>query len=175
MPDKIIAETPFLQLVERDRWYFVRRQGTRGVVAIVAVTAEKELLLVEQFRRPLEANVVELPAGLAGDVAGAEDEPMESAAMRELLEETGYACRDLQLLTYGPSSAGLTDETVRLYLAHDVTRVGDGGGDDSEDIQVHHVPLASAEEWLMQRQAAGCLVDYKIFAGLFFLRHGVRS
>ncbi|MDA0658344.1 MAG: NUDIX hydrolase [Planctomycetota bacterium] len=169
MEDKIIATTPFLQLIDRNHWFFVRRPNSRGVVAILAVTANQELLIVDQYRAPLDARVLELPAGLAGDVAGHEDEPLELAAQRELLEETGYTCREMQLLVYGPSSAGMTDETVWLYLARDVVKVVAGGGDASEEICVHHVPVASAPDWISQRQVEGYFVDYKIFAGLFFI------
>lgn len=169
MEDKVIATTPFLQLVDRNNWYFVRRDKSRGVVAIVAVTTNHEMLIVDQYRPPLDARVLELPAGLAGDIAGHEDEPLEVAAQRELLEETGYACREMQLLVHGPSSAGLTDETVWLYLARDVVKVAAGGGDASEEIRVHHVPLNLVPQWTSDRQAEGFFVDYKIFAGLYFI------
>ncbi len=62
----------FLNLVRRGKWEFVERHSATGVVGIVAVTDEGRLLLVEQFRPPLQKQVIELPAGLAGDIAGEE-------------------------------------------------------------------------------------------------------
>ena len=88
--DRILHEGEFLRLKRRDHWEYVERANARGAVVIVALTADDELLLVEQPRLPLQANVIELPAGLVGDIAGAEDEDLEIAGMRELEEETGY-------------------------------------------------------------------------------------
>ena len=51
-----------------------------------------------------------------------------------------------------------------------LTRVGDGGGDASENIVVHEVPLADVEEWLEGQRRAGKGVDLKIWAGMYFLR-----
>ena len=73
---------------------------------MVAVTAENELLLVEQYRPPPNARVIELPAGLAGDDDGAET--LTDAARRELLEETGYHAGSLVKVAEGPASAGAT-------------------------------------------------------------------
>lgn len=168
MADKLLAETKYLQFLDRDGWTFVRRGNSLGVVAIVAVTPNQELILVEQYRPPLQARVLELPAGLAGDIAGQEQEPLETAAERELLEETGYACHKMTALVRGPSSAGLTNEMITIFLAEGLERQHAGGGDEHEDIRVHHVPIASIGPWLEARQQEGLLCDYKIFAGLYF-------
>ena len=80
----------FLSLVSQNGWEFATRVGSTGVVAIIACTDDDEVLLVEQFRPPVGRNVVEIPAGLAGDITGSESEAFEEAARRELLEETGY-------------------------------------------------------------------------------------
>ena len=94
MPDatpEVIYEGKHVRLVRRGEWEYVTRKNVTGIVGIVAVTDEGKLLLVEQPRPPLNRNVIELPAGLAGDVAGQEGEELANAARRELLEETGYA------------------------------------------------------------------------------------
>jgi ADP-ribose pyrophosphatase len=114
--------------------------------------------------------VIELPAGLVGDIAGEEDERLETAAGRELLEETGYRASRLELLTSGPPSAGMASEIVAFFLASGLVKVHDGGGDEAEDITVHAVPLAGVENWLDQQAAAGLLIDPKIYAGLYFIR-----
>jgi ADP-ribose pyrophosphatase len=85
-----------------------------------------------------------------------------------LLEETGYQADRLEYLAEGPSSSGLTTETYALFLAREVKRVGPGGGDGSEDIQVHLVPLGQADAWLEARRCEGFMVDPKIYAGLYF-------
>jgi len=167
--DQTIVETRFLKLIKRGRWEFVQRANATGVVCLFPLTADYRVILVEQYRPPVNAPVIEFPAGLAGDIEGQEDEPLESAALRELIEETGY--RAERVIPLGPtvSSAGLTDETVHFFLALDLKRVGEGGGDDSENITVHAVPFDKIEEWLKEAEARGCQLDARIYAGLFFL------
>jgi ADP-ribose pyrophosphatase len=136
-------------------------------VAIVAITDERRLILVEQFRIPLMKSVLELPAGLVGDVPGDEQEQLVDAARRELLEETGYEARQMKWLTSGPSSAGLTSEVVDFFLATGLVRINEGGGDHHEDIMVHEVPVDTARTWLAERSNGGVLVDPKVHAGLY--------
>jgi ADP-ribose pyrophosphatase len=114
--------------------------------------------------------VIELPAGLAGDVAGEEDEALEAAAHRELLEETGYRAKQLSRQFHGPPSAGITSEEVTFFLARNVERVHDGGGDASEDITVHRVPLGRVARWLKRQARLGKAVDVKVYAGLYCLK-----
>ncbi|MCA9106382.1 MAG: NUDIX hydrolase [Pirellulaceae bacterium] len=169
-PIKVISQTPFLRLVTIGSWSFVQRAGTSGVVTVVARTPEDEVLLVEQFRPPVQARVIELPAGLAGDIAGSEDESLELAARRELLEETGFEAESMKRLFSGPSSAGLTDEVITFFLADGLKQVGPGGGDESERIVVHRVPMKELDAWLAAKVDAGCLLDARLFSGLYFLR-----
>ena len=158
----------YLSLLERDDWEFARRSNASGVVGLVAVTSDEEIILVEQYRKPVQALVIELPAGLVGDHADP-DEPILLAAARELEEETGYAASQLEVLMTCPSSAGMSDEMISFVLAKGLTRVGPGGGDDSEDIEVHIVPLKDVGAWLTRQQSAGKLMDPKIYAGLYWL------
>ena len=85
-----VAEGKFIRLVRKGTWEYVTRKGVCGIVAMVALTDDGKLVFVEQDRPPVGKRVVELPAGLAGDKAGEEDEALADAARRELLEETGY-------------------------------------------------------------------------------------
>ena len=177
--DAAVLETLYagrhLTLARRGHWEFATRNGATGVVGIVAVTDDERLLLVEQFRPPVMRQVIELPAGLAGDIAGEESESLELAARRELFEETGYEAQDCQLIFEGPSSAGLTDEMITIFLMTGLTKVGGGGGDASESIVVHEAPLTSLLAWLRERQKGGCLIDPKIFGGLFWLQRAGKT
>ena len=97
---------------------------------------------------------------------------MLEAAGRELIEETGFEADTLELLMECPTSSGMTDEIISFVLARGLRRVGPGGGDDSEDIETHVVPLAEADRWLDRQQAAGRLLDPKIFTALYWLNNG---
>lgn len=167
-PLKVIGQGRFIRLVDRDGWEFIDHPGLLGIVVIVAVTAENRLLLVEQYRAPLDARVVELPAGMAGDVDG--DESFVAAARRELEEETGYTAERLDRIALGPQSPGRTAFLYSFFRAHAPRRIHAGGGDESEDIVVHEAPLERIDAWLAEREAEGLLIDPKIWAGLYFIR-----
>jgi ADP-ribose pyrophosphatase len=147
-------------------WEYVRRLGSNGVVAVLAVTDADELILVEQPRPAVGKRVIELPAGLVGDLAADPNEDPALAAERELFEETGYRAARLDKLGVGPSSAGLSTELIDFYRARGLRRTGDGGGDESESITVHLVPLARLRSWLGEREAEGQLIEPKIYAAL---------
>jgi len=152
---------------ERDRWEYAFRTNARGVVVLVPVTDTRELVLVEQYRIPVRSRVIELPAGLVGD-AGDADEDLQTAAQRELIEETGYRAGYFEELLTCPSTPGMSDEVVSIFYASDLEQVGPGGGDGTETITVHRMPLTGATEWLEERMAEGIMVDPKIYAGLFW-------
>ena len=152
---------------ERENWEYAFRTNASGVVVMVPVTDEGELVLVEQYRVPVNSLVLELPAGLVGDT-GDTNEDFKSAAQRELIEETGYRAGLLETLITSPSTAGMADEIVTMYYASGLERIGPGGGVDNEKITVHLVPLESAVEWLDERQAEGMMLDPKIYAALFW-------
>ena len=140
-------------------WEYVTRSNCTGVVGIMAVTEDARIVLVEQFRLPLSGRVLELPAGLIGDLA---DETLEQAANRELLEETGFVAESITPLFSGPTSAGLTDEVIELVHAKGLVRAHDGGGVDGESITVHLVTLRSLESFITDFERSGGLVDFKV-------------
>jgi ADP-ribose pyrophosphatase len=173
-PRQVLAEGRFARLVAQDGWEWVERTNVSGAVVVVAITADGRLILVQQHRIPLGRPVIEMPAGLAGDLAGSETEELAEAARRELLEETGFEAARMEYLAAGPASAGLSNEMYTLFLAADARRVGPGGGDSAENIQVHLVPLGQVPQWLEERRRLGLLVDPRIYAGLYFANERLR-
>ena len=164
---KEVFEGEHLLVLERDGWQFAERKKGKSAVVILAVTDDDRVILVEQFRRPLNARVIDFPAGLVGDEDGADD-PAETAK-RELLEETGYGCSRVERLTSGPTSPGITSETVAFYAASGLEQQGAGGGVGGEDISVHRVPRNAVAEWLKRKNGEGVLIDVKVWAGLWWL------
>lgn len=164
----IVHEGKWLRMKQRGRWEFVERTNAGGMaVIIIAATPDAKLLFVEQYRVPLNARTIEMPAGLVGDVAAGES--IELAAQRELLEETGWKAARIDFLMAGPTSSGLSNERVAFVRATGLSRVHAGGGDDSEDIIVHEVPVAEVPRWLASKLAEGFAIDAKLWAGLWLL------
>jgi ADP-ribose pyrophosphatase len=159
----------FLALFREGHWEYAERVKVSGAAVILALTPGNRLLLVEQYRIPLHARTIELPAGIIGDSPELAAESHPAAARRELLEETGYAAERIEMLVSGPVSGGMTSEIITLFRATGLKRIGVGGGVDREEITVHEVPVAEIRQWLEARAAAGILIDVKVFAGLYFL------
>lgn len=164
---KTIFEGKQVLVLEHDGWEFVERTKAKEAVVVIATTEAGAVILTEQFRRPVEARVIDFPAGLVGDED--DHEEAEETALRELQEETGYSCDTIELITSGPTSPGITSEIVSLYRAHGVKRTGKGGGVGGEDITVHEVPREQLDQWLGDKLAEGVLIDLKLWSGLFFL------
>ena len=165
---RTIAQGKFLRFVMRGHWEYVERVGVRGCVGMIAVTGDEKIILVEQYRPPVNHNVIELPAGLVGD---SEDphELVTAAAHRELIEETGYEADELQVLFTGVLSAGLSNETLTFVMARGVKKVSEGGGIENEKIIVHEVPLKQVHDWLQQQADIGRIIDAKVYTGLYWL------
>jgi ADP-ribose pyrophosphatase len=169
MEIETLAEGQFLRLVRRGRWEYAERKGVNGIVVIVPFLDDGRLLLIEQFRAPVDAICIEFPAGLSGDSVGAADELLTTAAGRELIEETGYAAAEFQLLGTAVPTAGLTSETMTYFAAHGLRRVAAGGGVDHEQIVTHLVPAAEVRTWLAE-QSRRAVVSATVYAGLYLAR-----
>lgn len=161
-------EGKYKRFVSVDRWEFVERLNCWGIVGVLAVTEDQRVILVEQMRIPVGKPVIEFPAGLADGAAG-QGETLEDVAKRELLEETGYEAKKMKLCTQGPISSGSTSDILSLFRAQEIKKVGPGGGDATEAITVHEVPLLEIDSWLKQKEEEGILIDSKVYAGLYFL------
>lgn len=167
-PPETLYDGQWLRLRRRGHWEYAERSHGNGMaVIIIAATPEDRVLFVEQFRVPLGKRTIEMPAGLVGDDHA--HDTLESAAHRELIEETGWEPAKVEVLLVGPTSAGMSNERIAFVRATQLTRVGHGGGVEGEGITVHEVPRVQAPAWLMQKQAEGYELDLKLWAGLWML------
>jgi ADP-ribose pyrophosphatase len=155
----------FVVAKRRGRWEYAMRARDIRAAVILAIDAG-HVLLVEQYRVPLGKVCLELPAGLIGDETEGEA-PLESA-MRELEEETGYRAAQWQDLGEFYSSPGMLGESFTLVRATGLTKVGEGGGTESEDIVVHRVPLGRIAETVAEHRARGHGIDVRV---LMLLAH----
>ena len=167
---KIIHEGKFLRFVRKGEWEYVQRNNCSAVVIIVAMTEDDHVLFVEQYRPPVGKVVIEFPAGLANDRRRKKKESSLSAAKRELLEETGYRAKKWVKILEGPVSSGSSADLVTLFLAHNARKIAIGGGDDLESIIVHAVSIKNVDQWLAKMKRKGCLIEPKIYTGLYFLK-----
>jgi len=169
-PPRVVFEGKFQRMVVRGTWEYSERTHAGGLAAIIiAVTPQDHVLFVEQFRVPLQARTIEMPAGLVGDIDAGES--IEISAVRELEEETGWTAEHAEVLMIGPTSSGASSEKIAFVRATGLRKVGDGGGDASENITVHEVPRARAAAWLVEKIGQGYELDAKLWAGLWMIEH----
>lgn len=167
---EVLASGRFMQMIRKGHWEYVRRHTCDGAVAVVAITDQNELVLVEQWRVPMDAPCLELPAGLVGDTDEDKGEAGLDAARRELLEETGYAAATLEHLYPVATSPGLSSEIIDLFRATGLTKEHDGGGVDQEAITVHTIKINELQDWLAQQTADGMVIDVKVYFALAYLQ-----
>jgi len=152
-------EGRFIVARREGRWEYVGR--TRNIHAAVILAVEDgQVLLVEQYRVPLKARCLELPAGLVGDEE--ECETLESAAARELEEETGYRPALIERLGRFASSPGMVSESFTLVRATGLEKVAKGGGVSGEDIVVHRVALHDVPAFVAAKRDEGLAMDVKL-------------
>jgi len=158
-PIETMWEGRFIVARREGRWEYVGRTRNIQAAVILAVDAD-HVLLVEQYRVPLKARCLELPAGLVGDEE--EGEAIETAAARELEEETGYRPASVEVLGRFASSPGMVSEGFTLVRARGLEKVSDGGGVEGEDIVVHRVPLAGVADFVAKCRGKGMAMDVKL-------------
>lgn len=119
-----------------------------GAVAIVAITAEKKIIMVEQYRKALERSIIEVPAGKLE-----KGEEPETTARRELEEETGYTADSLQLIQSFSTSPGFADEVVHLFFAEGLRKSESGAvTDDDEFVELMEVTVEEAEQMMQDNR-----------------------
>lgn len=157
--EEIVWQGKFIAAKRKGRWEYVSR--TRNVTAAVILAIDEgSVILVEQYRAPLGANCLELPAGLVGDEQ--EGEEIEVAAIRELEEETGYRATHMVDLGRFYASPGMSSEYFTLLRAEGLAKVGEGGGTHHENINVHRVPIDEVTAFVAAKRAQGVAMDSKL-------------
>ena len=158
-PEELMCEGKFVRLLKRANWEYAGR--TRGINAVVVLAEyDGKVILVDQPRVGPDCRCVELPAGLVGDTDP--DATPETTAIKELEEETGFTAGRVERLGEFYASPGMLSESFTLVRAHDVCRIGEGGGDEHEDINVHLVARADIPNFLEQKRAEGFGIDVKL-------------
>lgn len=129
-----------------------------GAVVVVPLLDNGDVLMVRQFRYPLNREFHELPAG---KIDSGED--VLACGQRELLEETGYAAQDWRFLTTIHPCIGYSDERILIYLAQELSDHGHRR-DEDEFLENVRLPLDTALEWVRD----GTISDVKTIIGLFW-------
>ncbi|MDE8653267.1 NUDIX hydrolase [Novosphingobium album (ex Liu et al. 2023)] len=160
--EQVMWQGRFITARKRGNWEYVSRARGIHAAVILAVDEDDHVLLVEQYRVPLGRPCIELPAGLVGDDDDKRGEDPATAGARELEEETGYRAERIEVIGEFWSSPGMVSESFTLLRAHGLTKVGDGGGVDSEQIVVHRVPLAGIADAVARWRAEGYAIDVKM-------------
>jgi len=158
-PLEVMWSGKFVRALRRGRWEFVSRTDETKAVVVLA-EHEGKVILVEQYRVPIGRRCLELPAGLVGDEDA--NASVEETAIKELEEETGFTAEQVEVLGEFYSSPGLVAESFTLVRAHGVRKIGDGGGTEHEDIEVHLVPRDEIPAFIEGRRGAGVAVDTKL-------------
>jgi ADP-ribose pyrophosphatase len=158
-PAELMWEGKFIRAFKRGKWEYASRARDIRAVVILA-EQDGKLILVSQPRVAPDCHCVELPAGLVGD-----HDPtatIEDTAITELEEETGFTADRVERLGDFYSSPGMLAEAFTLVRAHGVRKIGEGGGDENENIEVHLIARPDVANFLEQKRAEGFGIDAKL-------------
>lgn len=130
----------------------------KGAAAVVAVREDGKLLMVRQYRNALERETIEIPAGgLNG-----REEPTDAAAMRELMEETGYSCDKVELLNTIYTTVAFCNEKIDIYLARGLKNPGAQHLDEDEYVNVEAYSIDELKQMIFDRR----IQDSKTICGI---------
>lgn len=119
-----------------------------GAVAVIAITAEGKLVVVEQYRKALERSIIEIPAGKLEPG----EEPATTAA-RELEEETGYGCKELTYLQSFATSPGFADEVIHLFVARELYQIENRAAmDEDEFVELMEITVEEGEQMVAEQK-----------------------
>lgn len=164
-PAELMWGGKYVRAFKRGQWEYVSRTNDIRAVVILA-EFEGKVVLIEQPRVPIGARCVELPAGLVGD-----EDPnatIESTAIKELEEETGFTADRVERLGEFYASPGILSESFTLVRARGLRRIGAGGGDEHEDIRVHLVARSDIPTFIERMRAEGYAIDVKLLIFMNF-------
>ncbi|MCY6959979.1 NUDIX hydrolase [Clostridium brassicae] len=130
-----------------------------GGVAILAYKTDNTIILVEQFRSPIEKNILEIPAGKLE-----KGEDIETCCRRELEEETGYKAGKITFLGKIVTSPGFCDEYIHIFKAEDLYE-GQIGGDEDEFINLHEVEVQKVKDMIKK----GEIIDAKTISAFMLI------
>ncbi|HEU4697281.1 MAG TPA: NUDIX hydrolase [Sphingomicrobium sp.] len=164
-PPELMWEGKFVRALKRGKWEYASRANDINAVVILA-EVDGKMILIDQPRVPPDCRCIELPAGLVGDLDP--NATVEGTAIKELEEETGYTADRVERLGEFLASPGMLSEGFTLVRMHGVRKIGDGGGDESEDINVHLVARADIPNFVEQKRAEGFGVDVKLLIFMNF-------
>ena len=164
-PVEVMWQGKYVRALRKGRWEYVSRANGIRAVAVLA-EHEGKMVLVDQPRAAVGGRCVELPAGLIGDEEP--DATPESTAIKELEQETGFTAERIERLGDYHASPGMLSESFTLVRAHGLRRVGAGGGDENEDINVHLVARADIPAFLEDKRAQGFSIDVKLLIFMGF-------
>ena len=117
-----------------------------GGVGVVALTDDKKVLMVKQFRKPLEKAIYEIPAGKLD-----KNEDIFVCGMRELEEETGFTCREMKDLGHMYPSPGFTNEITHIYFTDSLVK-GTENPDEDEFLDVEQIDIIKAKEMILNNE-----------------------
>lgn len=129
-----------------------------GAVAVLAITPDDRMVVVEQYRKPLEKSQVEIPAG---KLDGGED-PL-TAAGRELEEETGYTAVSLRHVASFYTSPGFADEILHLYVAEQLV-TGEAKPDEDEFLEMEAITLEEAQQYIREGRISDAKTILAVYA-----------
>src|SRR5690606_21440948 len=119
-----------------------------GAVAVIAITDEGKLVLVEQYRKALNRSIIEIPAG---KIEPGED--IEVTALRELEEETGYGANRFEFLQSFATSPGFANEIIHIFVAEELYKIDKpAAGDEDEFIQLYECTIEEAEQMVRDQR-----------------------
>lgn len=129
-----------------------------GAVAVIAITDENKIVMVEQYRKPLDRVLVEIPAGKLE-----KGEEPEHTAKRELEEETGYDCESLEWLISFYTSPGFADEIIHLYIARGLSKKEDAASlDEDEFVNLLELTLEESVQYVKEQKIYDAKTAYAI-------------